>query len=921
MQPVSPWKFVLLLFLVAGAVYYLYPSVQWYSMPAPQRNALRSDRTDELDAEIARLLATRDASGLSEEEKQAINENLSQLRKQREDERRRLEELQDKALNMGLDLQGGIHLVLQVDLSGLPDDDDWRVDDAVNGVIEKIRERIDRMGVKEPVIQRHGRDRIIVQVAGVVDPARVEDIIGKTAQLEFKLVVKESQAEVLDFLQAVDEELQADIFPKVESKPGQSDVYVTEENIAYVREVLFKPETNELKDEIRDIMVATGRRGLDLAISNLREADTVYPEGKYRELLMLKARTELGGDTLKDAYVQLQPAGLRQEPYVSLEFDSAGTRKFRSVTGQNVNERLAILLDNTVYSAPVIREKIPYGQAQITGNFTVKEARDLAVVLKAGALPASARVIENRTVDPLLGRDSIEKGLKAGLIGAACVVVFMVLYYLLCGVVADFALVLNILFLLGCLALFKATLTLPGIAGVILFIGMAVDANVLIFERIREEIAGKQDRAIPLSVDRGYSRAFTTILDANVTTLITALVLFQFGTGPVRGFAVTLSLGILISMFTAIVVTRMIIDFWLNNLHRRKLAVGKTRVFAASAYNFLAARHVALILSILVIATGMGVFYNERDRILGIDFAGGTLLRLGFDREIDPGELRIALADAGITSEPRIQQEHSIAVETVPGATEAAPAMEYVYQVRFKEEIGSAAIGQATPVVVPSLEDQTDGTGPMSLTDSLAAHFPDAEAKVLDKGVVSGQVSKALQRQAFMAILYSTILIMVYVSLRFQFKFAVAAVAALFHDVLMSVSLFAFARGAGLNVEINLPEVAALLTIFGYSINDTIVVFDRIRENLRPGQDLVKTINASVNQTLSRTIITSLTTLTTVTMLLLLGGEVIFHFALILIFGLLSGTYSSIFIASPVVVLWERWRAGKGVAGAARSTA
>jgi SecD/SecF fusion protein len=907
MQRVQWWKFLLLGLLMAYAVFELYPSLVWYSMPAVNRFQLTSPEMQALEAQIADLQNQRDAEGVTPEEREEIVAEIGNLRDQWTEKREKLEDLQAQALSMGLDLQGGIHLVLKVELEDIPED---QRQDAVEGVLEKIRQRIDWLGVKEPVIQKQGQDRILIQVAGVVDPARITDIIGTTAKLEFKLVDSDSQAEVMDLLQSVDTELGTDLAERVFTVRNDQDVLLDNENEDYFRDILFDKETKDLKPKVREVLLARDLRGRELGISNKRTDPGVYEKGDYRKLLMLKSKAELGGELLTNAFVQIEQGGLRQEPYVSLEFNSEGARTFRRVTGNNVEERLAILLDETVFSEPVIREKIPSGRAQITGSFTVQEARDLAVVLKAGALPASARVVENRTVDPLLGRDSIEKGLKAGLVGAALVVVFMVIYYLLCGVVADFALVLNIVFLLGALALFKATLTLPGIGGVILFIGMAVDANVLIFERIREEVAAKEDRAIALSVDRGYNRAFTTIMDANVTTLITALVLFQFGTGPVRGFAVTLSLGILISMFTAIVVTRMIVDFWLNNLHKRKLSIGKTWFFQKSSYNFLGAKYVTLVGSLIVLVAGVGMFVSQSDQILGIDFAQGTLLRLGFEKEVNPEDLRTGLAQAGITSEVRIQEEHSIEVTGPAGAGEEGAAeqeaaveksrTEYVYQVRYKEEVDfkdlRSELGPALPGVASS------------------------EIHLLDQNIVGAVVSEQLRGQALRAILYATFLIMAYISIRFQFKYAVAAVIALFHDVLMSVALFAFTRAAGVPVEINLPEVAALLTIFGYSINDTIVVFDRIRENDRPGQSLVDTINRSINQTLSRTVITSLTTITTVSMLLILGGEVIFDFALILLFGLISGTYSSMFIASPFVVLWERKFGGAQAQTATQTT-
>jgi preprotein translocase subunit SecD len=367
---------------------------------------------------------------------------------------------------------------------------------AVDQAVETITNRIDQFGVTEPDIRPQGRDRILVQLPGVDDPKRAIDIIGRTARLEFKLVDEEN---------SVEEALRGNI------PPGDEILY-------------------QIKGE--------------------SGSQTKIP-------FLLKKRAVITGEYLTDARVQIDSR--YNEPYVSLTFDSRGARLFEQITGANIKKRLAIVLDNVVNSAPVIQDRIAGGRAQITGRFTTEEARDLAIVLRAGALPAPVKIIEERTVGPSLGKDSIEKGLKSMLIGGLIVILFVAFYYKFAGIIADLALLLNIVLIGAGLAFFGATLTLPGIAGVILIIGMAIDANVLIFERIREELRlGKTPRA---AVDGGYSKALVTILDANITTLIAALVLFQFGTGPVKGFAVTLSIGIIASLFTAIVITRLIFDY------------------------------------------------------------------------------------------------------------------------------------------------------------------------------------------------------------------------------------------------------------------------------------------------------------------------------------------------------------------------
>jgi preprotein translocase subunit SecD len=399
-------------------------------------------------------------------------------------------------------------------------------DSAADQALETIRNRIDQFGVAEPTIHRQGENEIVVQLPGVKDPKRAIDLIGKTAQLEFKLVDDEAKvaAEIPQSIAPGEEE---NILKQFADKIPEGD------------EVLFEKKVNRETGAVRKIPI------------------------------LLKKQAVITGDLLSEAKVNIDSRF--NEPYVSLSFNATGAKLFEEITGANVKKRLAIILDNTVYSAPVIQEKIGGGNAQITGNFSLEEARDLSIVLRAGALPAPMKMLQNVTVGPSLGRDSIEAGKMAGIIGTIAVVVFMVFYYKLSGVIADFALFLNILLLLGAMASLNATLTLPGIAGIILAIGMAVDSNVLMFERIRDELrAGKTPRA---AVDSGYDKAFWTIFDSHVTTLITAAVLFQFGTGPIKGFAVTLSLGVAINLFTALVGTKSIFDLINSQREVKKLSI------------------------------------------------------------------------------------------------------------------------------------------------------------------------------------------------------------------------------------------------------------------------------------------------------------------------------------------------------------
>ena len=392
-------------------------------------------------------------------------------------------------------------------------------DSAINQALETIRNRIDQFGVAEPLVQRQGLKQIVVQLPGVRDPKRAKDLIKETALLEFKMLDEENQMK-LDLPARIPKDREAEVVKQAEAKLPEGS------------QVLFE----------RAVERDTGR--------------------EYRIPYLVKKRVMLTGDVLSDARVSI---GQFNDPYVSITFDGKGGREFERITGDNVKKRMAIVLDNTIYSAPVIQERISGGRAQITGTFTTQEANDLAIVLRAGALPAPLKIIQDLTVGPSLGKDSIEKGVRSTLIAGAMVVVFMIVYYRLSGVIADFALVLNLVCLMGALSALTATLTLPGIAGIVLTIGMGVDSNVLIFERIREEL--RSGKGVRLAVDGGYDKALLTIVDSHVTTLITGVALFLFGTGPIKGFAVTLCLGIAINLFTALVGTKVIFDI-VNQRHK-----------------------------------------------------------------------------------------------------------------------------------------------------------------------------------------------------------------------------------------------------------------------------------------------------------------------------------------------------------------
>ncbi len=695
-------------------------------------------------------------------------------------------------INLGLDLQGGMHLVIRADVDKLPD---GAKADATNRVIETLRNRIDQFGVSEPLIQKQGRDRIVIQLPGVTDRDRALQIIKQTAHLELKLVEEDKK------------KIEAALRGKV-------------------------PAGYELKYLNKE-------------------------EGEDKEPLLLHKEASLTGDSLVDARAQQGSMGFYPEVVFSL--NTKGGRRFARLTKNNIGKRLAIVLDGNVKSAPVIKSEIPSGKGQIEGQFGWDEAMDLALVLRTGALPVPIQIEEERTVGPTLGRDSIERGIKAVLYGGILVIAFMAIYYLIAGLIADFALCSNIVIILGALAYFKATLTLPGIAGLILTIGMAVDANVLIFERMREEF--RRGKPLRLAVVAGYNKAFSTIMDANLTTLITALILFKVGTGPIKGFAITLSIGILASMFTALVVTRLVFDTLLLNKRFNKLRF--LQFFAQTNIDFLKRRHIAYFLSATIIIAGMISFVVKGSSNFGIDFTGGTLEQIRFEKPIKLDEIRSIAKKGGIES-AQLQ--------------------------RF---------GEGNEILI-----KTDSNTSKAIRGALEKNLKDNKFEILRVEHVGPAVGRELRKKAMLAMALALIGMLIYVSLRFEFIFAVGAIVALFHDALITVGILSLC-----GMQISLPVIAAILTIVGYSINDTIVVFDRIREDTKLWQaskkDFKKIVNGAINETLSRTILTSSTTLMVVATLFIFGGAAIRDFAFTLLIGIAIGTYSSVYVASPILVDWH----------------
>jgi SecD/SecF fusion protein len=876
MRSVPLWKIILVALVIIWGVWEVYPSILWYSRPQVEQLNVTSTEIEQMRTQMEELVEQREEAE-DRQVQEDLSEEITQLSQEIESRRGELKDLQHQAIPLGLDLKGGVHVVLKVDTTETESEVENQY--LVAQVIESLRNRIDNLGVREPLIQSQGKNRILIQMPSITDPAEVLQVIGKTAQLEFRFAREDNGdfSIVYETIAKIDENMPAlNLLEKVQIDAPGAIPWIYKEDFSYFQEHLFVKDlsgnfTTQIKEEVKSYCPA----GTTLMFGNPEDFETA-PGRTFtrRNIYLINEKKELTGGHLVDASVQLdtQRTG---EPYVAFALDAEGARIFSRVTGRNVGKHLAIVLDGTVYSAPRIQGKIPGGNGQITGQFTSEEAKLLAVVLRSGALPATVTVEENRIIDPTLGADSVRSGIVAGLCGVAVVIVFMLIYYTLSGVVAIIALALNVLLLAAALAFIPATLTLPGIAGAILIVGMAVDANVLIFERIREEMATRADRAVALVVDRGFGRAFWTIFDANITTLITALVLFQFGTGPVRGFAVTLSLGIIISMFTAIFVGRMIFDFLTGVMNLQKIPIGKLRFFGKADYNLIDKRKIAAVFSIIMIVVGIGYIVIRGEKNLGVDLSSGSSVVLAFDQPVEESSIRQTLEERGL-----------------PGVT--------LY--RFAKERNQIAIRMKDIQLPEGMR-----SAGAYLMDILSEEMPGMQIKLLSDDTVGPTVGRELINKAIWALVFSAIFIIIYIAARFEMGYAIAAVVALFHDVIFSLGIFCLANLIpGQHREINLPIIAALLTIVGYSLNDTIVVFDRIRENRRAGKGVFsKVINDSINQTLSRTVITSLTTLLVVAALFFFGGPGINDFAFTLLIGIIVGTYSSVFIASPVLLWWH----------------
>lgn len=873
------WKQVRILLILAvifTALWYVYPSFRTsdYWLLSPVQSSLSADEITRIDEDL-----------LLDNESKA---RLKQLNLTKPD----WEALQDQSIRLGLDLQGGVHVVLEVDKSNLPEDE---AIDVVERAMQVISNRVNEFGVAEPIIQKSGDNRIIVELPGLKDINRAMALINQTAQLEFKLLRDESELrtaiERIDALLAaqITDTTQTDTSASLfgssvaEQNPflslidvSGSEIIVPASNVTRVEEILARPD---VKNFIPN--------GGEIRGGNIRETASGQ---RIRSYYYMNVIPEMTGATLADAYPQTgSGTDIGSMGVASIGFTTTddGARTFARVTGNNIGRRMAIILDGRVFSAPNIQGRIPNGRGEITGMNSLEEAKDLSIVLRAGALPAPMEIQYKQVVGPSLGADAISSGKWASIMGLIAVFIFMAIYYRTSGLIANFALVLNLLFLLAVMAAFNATLTLPGIAGIILTMGMSIDANILIFERIKEELrAGK--KTIRQAVNSGYDNALRTIVDANITTLITAFALYEFGTGPIRGFAVTLGFGIMISMFTAIVITRTLYDTLIERWHLEGVSIGKADPFGRYTFSFMKFGKTAFIITWSVILIGLITIGVRGGIKWGLDFQGGSLIEVHFDPPVEVQTIRNALGNVTIDGQSVDLSQSEIKTFGEDNILVRVASSEF-----SEEQLGTAV--KAT----------------------LKAQFPeslkgDESNWRRQESSVSPKIGKELMVDAMKAVGASIIGIILYITFRFRqvngFRFGVGAIVALVHDVLIVLAVFSI-----IGEELSMPVVAALLTVVGYSTNDTIVVFDRIRESLGRArkEGFSGVVDRSVNDCLNRTMMTSLTVLLVLGFLLAGSTSSNWGFSLALTFGVITGTYSSIFIASPIVVWWQNWVAKK----------
>jgi SecD/SecF fusion protein len=786
-----------------------------------------------------------------------------------------------------------------------------KIDESIVSAFEVLRKRIDKFGVTQPNIQRLGNSgRIRVELPGAKDVARVKNLLQSTAQLEFW--VTEKNDTFLTFLSQANEVLKNILVD------DENDI---EKETSKIDDLLADVEANDSiltqKNPLFDYLVGTGYQGGPvLAQFYEKDQDKIeeylsFPEvrqllpaekrftkflfgkpdanSKIVDLYAIQSNRDnqppLSGSVVVDATQSYDQVG---SPAVSMQMNGKGARKWEEMTGNAYRDKsnIAIVLDEIVYSAPgVSKGAISGGRSEISGEFTLNEAIDLANVLRAGKLPASAEIIESEVVGPSLGKENIERGINSFAIALLLVLIWMTFYYGRAGIYADTALVLNIVLIFGILAGLGAVLTLPGIAGIVLTIGMSVDANVLIFERIREELSkGKGQKQ---AVSDGFSNALSSILDANITTGLTALILFVFGSGPIKGFATTLLIGIATSLFTAIFITRMLVDARISKGKKLEFSTKSTKnLFRNLTITFLEKRKVAYMLSLSLLSIGVfSLFTNGLNQ--GVDFVGGRSYTVRFNENINPADVQNNLIEVFGNAEAKTYgSDNQLKITT-----------------NYKVDVEGSEVDTE---IQEKMFESLNGYLPDDISyDDFVNGSEDKQVGIMSSSKVGPTIADDIKKNSVFAIFGSLLVVFLYILLRFRdWQYSLGAVAAVFHDVLIVLGVFSLAyTWMPFNMEINQAFIAAILTVIGYSLNDTVVVFDRIREFrlINKSWEFNKTVNGALNSTLSRTLNTSFTTLVVLLAIFIFGGESIQGFMFALIVGVMVGTYSSVFIATPVM--------------------
>ena len=788
-----------------------------------------------------------------------------------------------------------------------------KIDESIVSAFEVLRKRIDKFGVTQPNIQRLGTSgRILVELPGAKDVDRVQNLLQSTAQLEFWETYKNDQ--LLNFLIEANNLLKSQVKASNKTSDEKDDISKIEDLLADVSpQDSILSSSNPILDRIvgqgfqgGPVLAQFASRDSDLILGYLNQSDVrkLLPS-EYRyirfawgkpiadsdvvELYALKSNRDnkapLSGGVVVDALQTFDQVG---NAAVSMQMDSRGARIWENMTGKAFKEasNIAIVLDNIVYSAPGVSSgPISGGRSEITGSFTLNEAIDLANVLRAGKLPASAEIIQSEIVGPSLGKEAIEAGINSFVIALIFVLLWMVFYYGSSGIYADIALVLNILLIFGILAGLGAVLTLPGIAGVVLTIGISVDANVLIFERIREEL--DKGKGIRKAIADGFNNALSSILDANITTGLTALILFIFGTGPIKGFATTLLIGIGTSLFTAIFITRILLDSRNEKGKEVSFSTKATKGLLSNIkISFLQRRKVAYIVSsILILISLASLSFQGLNQ--GVDFVGGRSYTVRFDKSVSPTEIGGILSNEFGSAEAKtFGEDNQLKITT-----------------KYKVDVEGIAVDEE---IQNKLFDALQSYLPEGTTyQNFVNGSSEKQIGIMSSIKVGPTIADDIKKNSFLAVIGSLIVVFLYILLRFQkWQFSLGAVAAVFHDVLIVLGIFSVTYTfMPFSMEINQAFIAAILTVIGYSLNDTVVVFDRIREYIgeHTKWEFDITVNAALNSTLSRTLNTSLTTLIVLLSIFIFGGESIRGFMFALIIGVIVGTYSSVFIATPVM--------------------